>query len=133
MVAADARRRTSVRFGEKSASSPGCAKTPKWRFGRTKKGFSDPSPPKKTRHIETVEVVFPGSPAGEEFSHSLSRRRLLARRLLAMENQNNAKQCKKQHNHQRDETISRDALFIAQRPQSLKTPCRQIAHQLRVG
>src|SRR5438094_714544 len=53
----------------------GCAKTPKWRFGRTKKGFSDPSPPKKTRHIETVEVVFPGSPAGEEFSHSLVRRR----------------------------------------------------------
>src|SRR5437870_6475805 len=77
MVAADARRRTSVRFGEKSASSPGCAKTPKWHFGRTKKGFSDPSPPKKTRHIETVEVVFPGSPAGEEFSHSLVRRRTL--------------------------------------------------------
>src|SRR5438094_8566419 len=49
----------------------GCAKTPKWHFGRTKKEFSDPSPPKKTRHIETVEVGFPGSPAGEEFSHSL--------------------------------------------------------------
>src|SRR5437867_12450584 len=59
-----------------AADVTGCAKTPKWRFGRTKKGFSDPSPPKKTRHIETVEVVFPGSPAGEEFSHSLSRRRL---------------------------------------------------------
>src|SRR5438445_12168638 len=70
------RRRRSLRLGEKSASSPGCAKTPKWHFGRTKKGFSDPSPPKKTRHTETVEVVFPGSPAGEEFSHSLSRRRL---------------------------------------------------------
>src|SRR5438445_4079084 len=58
-----------------AADVTGCAKTPKWRFGRTKKGFSDPSPPKKTRHIETVEVVFPGSPAGEEFSHSLVRRR----------------------------------------------------------
>src|SRR5438445_2364499 len=58
-----------------SAFATGCAKTPKWHFGRTKKGFSDPSPPKKTRHIETVEVVFPGSPAGEEFSHSLVRRR----------------------------------------------------------
>src|SRR5206468_3448234 len=68
-----------------SASSPGCAKTPKWHFGRTKKGFSDPSPPKKTRHIETVEVVFPGSPAGEEFSHSLSRRRLqFSRRALRL-------------------------------------------------
>src|SRR5881628_2114274 len=60
-----------------AADVTGCAKTPKWHFGRTKKGFSDPSPPKKTRHIETVEVVFPGSPAGEEFSHSLLRRRLL--------------------------------------------------------
>src|SRR5438445_9659577 len=58
-----------------AADVTGCAKTPKWHFGRTKKGFSDPSPPKKTRHIETVEVVFPGSPAGEEFSHSLVRRR----------------------------------------------------------
>src|SRR5437667_6640366 len=58
-----------------AADVTGCAKAPKWRFGRTKKGFSDPSPPKKTRHIETVEVVFPGSPAGEEFSHSLVRRR----------------------------------------------------------
>src|SRR5439155_9339286 len=54
-----------------AADVTGCAKTPKWHFGRTKKGFSDPSPPKKTRHIETVEVVFSGSPAGEEFSHSL--------------------------------------------------------------
>src|SRR5438093_13261187 len=59
-----------------AADVTGCAKTPKWHFGRTKKGFSDPSPPKKTRHIETVEVVFPGSPAGEEFSHSLLPRRL---------------------------------------------------------
>src|SRR5438876_3795039 len=61
--------------GPVAADVTGCAKTPKWHFGRTKKGFSDPSPPKKTRHIETVEVVFPGSPAGEEFSHSLVRRR----------------------------------------------------------
>src|SRR5436309_5609639 len=59
-----------------AADVTGCAKTPKWHFGRTKKGFSDPSPPKKTRHIETVEVVFPGSPAGEEFSHSLVTRRI---------------------------------------------------------
>src|SRR5437899_9160468 len=77
MVAADVRRRISRPDRTASASSPGCAKTPKWHFGRTKKGFSDPSPPKKTRHIETVEVVFPGSPAGEEVSHSLSRRRTL--------------------------------------------------------
>src|SRR5438876_11971235 len=61
-----------------AADVTGGAKTPKWRFGRTKKGFSDPSPPKITRHIETVEVVFPGSPAGEEFSHSLVRRRKCA-------------------------------------------------------
>src|SRR5437899_8583404 len=76
MVAADVRRRISRPDRTASASSPGCAKTPKWHFGRTKKGFSDPSPPKKTRHIETVEVVFPGSPAGEEFSHSLVTRRI---------------------------------------------------------
>src|SRR5437899_11261959 len=81
MVAADVRRRISRPDRTASASSPGCAKTPKWHFGRTKKGFSDPSPPKKTRHIETVEVVFPGSPAGEEFSHSLLRRRLRHRLL----------------------------------------------------
>jgi hypothetical protein len=61
-----------VRFqAHVAADVTGCAKTPKWHFGRTKKGFSDPSPPKKTRHIETGEVVFSGSPAGEEFSHSL--------------------------------------------------------------